>query len=85
MALSDHKTERFYQDIFTLTSRPEWNTFVEYLEEVLQVKKENALDLDTLEDLHNQKGQAEILRMVISFRNVAEFQYQFLEGEESSS
>jgi len=84
MALSDQKTERFYQDIFTLTSRPEWNTLVEYLNEVLQVKKDNALDLETIEDLYKEKGQAEILRMIISFRDVAESQYQFLEGEDLS-
>jgi hypothetical protein len=82
MAIQNKETEEFYQDLFTLTSRPEWETFSTYCEDILKNKIETALDLDTLEELHKSKGQAEILRMIVSFRNILETQYQFIESEE---
>jgi len=58
--------------------------FREYCEEILKTKIDTALDLDTLEELHRSKGQAEILRMIVSFRDILESQYEFLQTEEQS-
>jgi len=45
---------------------------------------ETALDLETIEELHKSKGQAEILRMIVSFRDILESQYKFIQEEEQS-
>jgi hypothetical protein len=84
MALHNQETEKFYQELFSLTSKPEWATFSEYCEELLKGKIESALDLETIEELHKSKGQAEILRMIVSFRDILESQYEFIKQEEQS-
>ena len=84
MALQNQETEKFYQDLFDLTSKAEWETFREYCEEILKGKVDTALDLNTVEELYRSKGQAEILRMIVSFRDILESQYQFIEKEEQS-
>jgi hypothetical protein len=83
MALQNQETERFYGDLFTLTSRPEWETFSSYCEDILNNKLQSAIDIESMEDLQKEKGQVEILRMIVSFRNILETQYQFLESEEA--
>lgn len=83
MALNDSTSERFYQDLFTLTSRPEWKQFIDYCGEMLENKRNNAIEIDTVEDLYREKGQVDILRMIVSFRDVIETQYQFLQVEEN--
>ena len=85
MALQNQETEKFYSDLFSLTSQAEWQTFSDYCEELLKGKTETALDIDTLEDLHRTKGQAEILRMVVSFRNILESQYEYIQIEEQAN
>lgn len=82
MPLRNQETEKFYQDLFNLTSQAEWKVFSDYCEDILKVKVETALDLDSLEELHRAKGEAEILRMIVSFRNILESQYEFLTEEE---
>ena len=82
MALQNQENEKFYQDLFNLTSQREWKVFSEYCEDILKTKIDSALDLDTLEDLHRSKGQVEILRMIVSFRDILESQYQFIQEEE---
>ena len=82
MALQNPETEKFYQDLFALSSRPEWATFRKYLEEILKGKIESAIDLETMEDLYRNKGQVEILRMIVSFRDLLESHYEYIEREE---
>lgn len=82
MALQSQEIEKFYQDLFNLTSQAEWKVFSDYCEDILKTKIDSALDLDTLEDLHRSKGQAEILRMIVSFRDILESQYKFIKEEE---
>lgn len=82
MSLSNEETEKFYQDLFSLTSRPEWSIFTDYCKDLLKNKIEGALDIETIEELNRQKGQADVLKMVISFRNVIETQYQFLKDDQ---
>lgn len=82
MALRNQENEKFYQDLFKLTSQQEWKVFSDYCEDILKTKIDSALDLETLEDLHRSKGQAEILRMIVSFRDILESQYKFIQEEE---
>lgn len=82
MALQNQETEKFYSDLFALTSKKEWATLKEYCEELLKTKVDTALDLDTLEELHRSKGQAEILRMIVSLREILESQYEFIVQQE---
>jgi len=35
-----------------------------------------------MEDLHRNKGQVEILRMIVSFRDLLESHYEYIEREE---
>lgn len=85
MGLHNQETEKFYSDLFSLTSKPEWETFKDYCEELLKGKVETALDIDTIEELHRSKGQAEILRMIVSFRDILEAQYEYIQEEEEQA
>lgn len=82
MALLNPETERFYQDLFNLTARPEWETFRTYCEDLLKSKISTAIDLESLEDLNKAKGQVDILRSIVSFRDLVESQYEFIQAEE---
>jgi len=82
MPLQNPETEKFYQDLFSLTSRPEWATFNEYFKELLKAKIDTAIDTETMEDLHRTKGQVEVLRSIVSFRDVLDSHYQFMIAEE---
>ena len=82
MALHNQETEKFYSDLFSLTGSSEWKTFEDYCEELLRGKIETAIDLETLEDLYRNKGQVEILRMIVSFRDILEAQYEYIQAEE---
>lgn len=82
MTLMNPETEKFYQDLFNLTSRPEWETFRTYCEDLLKSKISTAIDLESLEDLNKAKGQVDILRSVVSFRDLVESQYEFIQAEE---
>lgn len=82
MALQNSETEKFYSDLLSLTSKDEWKTFSEYIQEILKGKIETAIDLETVEELQKSKGQVEILRMIVSFRDLLESHYEYIQQEE---
>jgi predicted CopG family antitoxin len=82
MALQNPETEKFYSDLLSLTSKDEWKTFSEYIQEILKGKIETAIDLETVEELQKSKGQVEILRMIVSFRDLLESHYEYIQQEE---
>ena len=82
MALQNPETEKFYSDLLNLTSKDEWKTFSEYIQEILKGKIETAIDLETVEELQKSKGQVEILRMIVSFRDLLESHYEYIQQEE---
>lgn len=82
MALQNSETEKFYSDLLSLTSKDEWKTFSEYIQEILKGKIETAIDLETVEELQKTKGQVEILRMIVSFRDLLESHYEYIQQEE---
>jgi len=82
MALQNPETEKFYSDLLSITSKDEWKTFSEYIQEILKGKIETAIDLETVEELQKSKGQVEILRMIVSFRDLLESHYEYIQQEE---
>jgi len=82
MALQNPETEKFYSDLISLTSKDEWATFSDYIQEILKGKIETAIDLETVEELQKSKGQVEILRMIVSFRDLLESHYEYIQQEE---
>jgi len=49
---------------------------------LLKAKIDTAIDTETMEDLHRTKGQVEVLRSIVSFRDVLDSHYQFMIAEE---
>ena len=73
-----------YDDYFDLFSRPGWKLLVEDLED--SIKSLDSLEyVETLEKLHNHKGQLTILRRISNMKNTMELAYEQYQSEKLSS
>jgi hypothetical protein len=65
----DEETTKYYEDLLTLTSYPEWALLVEDLEKEIYQLQANAFEASSWEQLQQDKGYALGLAQIVNLRD----------------
>lgn len=65
----DKTDQELYEEIYALTSSPEWETLAEVFEERLDSVASRAIDAADIETLYYLKGQRDVLREIVYLRD----------------
>jgi len=78
----DNSLVKQYEDYFDLFSRPGWQLLMEDIDNIVD-SLDSLSYVNSIEELHNYKGQLTILRRIQGFQNAIESAYEEITSEDA--